>query len=268
MPWTQFATRRLELSLDGFMPLSRGFLALALFTASVAEPIAFPDRFQARYTLHAGGFEVGTTTVSLSPVSDGRYEYIAISRATGVATFLGFKEVRERSVWLRTATGIRSLRYSYHRRGRKERRVEVVFDWTKGRVTNHVNGESWHMAIPDHTFDKQNHLLALMLDLASGARSSSYRVADGGKLKTYAFRYRGQQSISTPFGDLDTVMMERTRSAATRKTTFWLAPSLDYLPVHIEHREGNSLITMYIRAASGFPRELSAENLDEGINPC
>ena len=96
----------------------------------------------------------------------------------------------------------------------------------------------------------------------------SYRVADGGKLKTYVFRYRGQHSISTPFGDVDTLVMERTRSGATRKTTFWLAPSLDYLPVHIEHREGNRLISMYIRAASGFPKELSAGNLEEGVNLC
>ena len=250
---THFATRRLELRRDGFMSLSRGFLALALFTASIAEPIAFPDRFQARYTLHAGGLEVGTTTVSLSPVSDGRYEYIAISRATGVATLLGFKEVRERSLWLRGESGIRSLRYTYDRRGRKERRVEVVFDWSKGRVINTVDGQTWRMAVPERTLDKQNHLLALMLDLASGKRRMSYRVADGGKLKTYVFRYRGQQSISTPFGDLDTLVMERTRLGATRKTTFWLAPSLDYLPVHIEHREGNRLISMYIRAASGFP---------------
>ena len=231
---------------------------MALFTASIAEPIAFPERFQARYTLHAGGFEVGTTTVSLSPVSDGRYEYTAISRATGVAALLGFEEVRERSLWLRDESGIRSLRYTYDRRGRKERYVEVVFDWAKGRVTNHVNGERWHMAVPERTFDKQNHLLALMLDLASGARSSSYRVADGGKLKTYVFRYRGRQSISTPFGDLDTLMMERTRSGTDGKTTFWLAPSLDYLPVHIEHREGSSVIAVHIRGASGFARDLSA----------
>ena len=35
-------------------------------------------------------------------------------------------------------------------------------------------------AVPDRTFDKQNHLLALMLDLALGRRPVSYRVADEG----------------------------------------------------------------------------------------
>ena len=250
------------------MPLSRGLLAVALIAASTAEPVAFPDRFQARYTLHAGGFKVGTTNVSLTPVSDGRYEYVTVSRATGVAALLGFEEVRERSVWLRGESGIRSLRYSYDRRGRKERRVEVVFDWTTGRVTNTVDGETWRMVVPERTLDKQNHLLALMLDLASGKRRMSYRVADGGKLKTYTFRCLGEQSVETEIGEFDTVMMERIRARAKRKTVLWLAPSLSFLPVKIEHHEGDSLITMFIRAASGFSKELSAETLDERVNLC
>lgn len=250
------------------MLLSRGLLAVVLFAASTAEPIAFPDRFQARYTLHAGGLEVGTTTISLSPVSSGRYEYLTVSRATGVAALLGFEEIRERSVWQSGESGIRSLRYSYDRRGRKERRVEVIFDWSKGRVTNTVNGQNWHMSVPERTFDKQNYLLALMLDLASDKRRMSYRIADGGKLKTYVFRCLGKQSIETEIGDFDTVVMERIRANAKRKTVFWLAPSLSFLPVQIEHREGERLMTLHIRVASGFPRELSAEYFDEGISPC
>ena len=65
------------------MPLSRGLLAVALIAASTAEPVAFPDRFQARYTLHAGGFKVGTTNVSLTPVSDGRHEYVTVAVPPG-----------------------------------------------------------------------------------------------------------------------------------------------------------------------------------------
>ena len=189
------------------------------------------------------------------------------SRATGVAALLGFEEIRERSLWLKDESGIRSLRYSYHRRGRKERRIEVIFDWSKGRVSNHVNGDTWHMAVPDRTFDKQNHLLALMRDLAFGRRSVSYRVADGGELKTYVFRYLGKQSVETEFGDFDTVVMERTRRPVKRRTVFWLAPSLDFLPVQIKHREGDTSITMHIRAASGFAMELSAANCDDRLNP-
>jgi hypothetical protein len=78
---------------------------IMLFTTSIAEPVAFPDRFHARYTVHAGGFEVGTTTVSLAPVSDGHFEYVTYSRATGVAALLGFEEIRERKRSVSAASG-------------------------------------------------------------------------------------------------------------------------------------------------------------------
>ena len=226
--------------------------AAMLFAASLTEPAAFPDRFEAHYTLHAGEVEVGATSVSLSPLRDGRFEYTSVSRTTGIASLLGRREIRERSIWERSGPGIRSLRYDYRREGDKERRVKVIFDWSTGRVTNRVNGETWHMAVPEPTFDKQNHLLALMQAIASGARPSSYRVADGGKLKTYLFRHLGPRRVSTALGSLDTLVVERTQAGAVRKTTFWLAPAFDYLPVRIEHRERNGTIVVRIRAASGF----------------
>ena len=228
-------------------------LGIALLIAlPLAEPEAFPDRFDARYTLHAGDLEVGTTSVSLSPMGDGRFRYTTVSRATGVASLLGKREVRESSIWVPSGAHIRSLRYDYERRGTKERHVEVIFDWSAGRVTNHVNGETWHMEVPEPTFDRQNHVLALMQDLASGAEPSSYQVADGGKLKTYYFNHLGRQRVSTALGSFDTVVVERTQLGATRRTTFWLAPSFDYLPVQIEHREDSGSIVVRIHTASGF----------------
>ena len=119
-------------------------------------------------------------------------------------------------------------------------------------MTNHINGETWQMEVPEPTFDRQNHLLALMRDLESGARPGSYRVADGGRLKTYQFSHLGHERVSTAFGHLDTVVMERTQPGATRRTTFWFAPSFDYLPVQIRHREDSGSIMVRIRDVSGF----------------
>ena len=234
------------------MSIPRALVAAMLLALPLDEPSAFPDRFAASYTLHAGDLEVGTTSISLSPMGDGRFEYTSVSRTTGVASLLGKREVRERSVWEPSESQIRSLRYDYERRGTKERRVRVIFDWSAGRVTNHVNGETWQMEVPEPTFDRQSHLLALMRDLESGARPASYRVADGGRLKTYRFSHLGHDRVSTAFGNLDTVVVERTQPGATRRTTFWFAPSFDYLPVQIEHREDSGSIVVRIRDVSGF----------------
>ena len=237
---------------EGRMGILRPLVLVTLLALPPGGPAAFPDRFDAQYTLHAGDLEVGTTKVSLSPLGDGRFEYTTFSRTTGLAALLGKREIRERSIWEPTDPHIRSLRYHYERTGTKERHVEVIFDWSEGRVTNHVDGETWRMEVPEPTFDRQNHILALMRDLASGTRPSSYRIADGGKLKTYRFSHLGHARITTALGEFDTVVMERTRSGATRRTTFWLAPAFDYLPLRIEHREDGDTIVVRIRSASGF----------------
>ena len=224
-----------------------------LFITPLWRAAAFPERFDAIYTLYMRESEVGTTSISLSPMDNGRFEYIVHSRATGVATILGKDEVRERSVSLRIGREIRSLHYSYRRQGRKERHIEVSFDWDTGRVTNNVNGHVWKMDIPHRTFDKQNHILALMDELALGIRSTAYKVADGGKLKTYAFRNVGRQRLSTALGAFDTVVVERKRDGATRTASFWFAPALEYLPVQIQYRDDSRNVTARIRTVTGFP---------------
>ena len=237
------------------MSIARSLLIAVFLALPLAKPAAFPDRFDASYSLHAGDLEVGTTSVSLSPSGDGRFEYTTVSRTTGVASLLGLREVRERSVWEASGPHIRSLRYDYQRLGSKERQVEVVFDWSTGRVTNYVNGDIWHMDVPDPTFDRQNYVLALMRDLAAGARPSSYQIADGGKLKTYEFNHLGRERVSTALGSFETLVVERTQPDATRRTTFWCAPFFDYLPVQIEHREEKGSIFVRIRDASGFGQD-------------
>ena len=234
------------------MNIPRTLCVIMLLAVPWGMPAAFPDRFAASYTLHAGDLEVGTTSISLAPMGDGRFEYTTVSRTTGVASLLDKREVRERSVWEPHESRIRSLRYDYDRSGSKRRRVEVVFDWSAGRVTNRVNGETWQMPVPEPTFDRQNHILALMRDLASGVESESYQVADGGKLKTYHFSHLGRERVSTAIGDLDTLVVVRTQPGASRRTTFWFAPSFGYLPVQIEHREESGSIVVRIREASGF----------------
>ena len=226
---------------------------MLLCTLPFTSPDALPDRFDVDYELHAGSLRVGTTRISLTPTEDGHLEYTTFSRAIGAAALLGTYEILERSILERTGSRLRPLHYSYQRRGRKPRRVEVFFDWTRGRAANHVGGESWEMHIPGTTLDKQSQLLVLMQDLAAGTRPASYQVADGGRLKIYRFRYLGRQRISTALGDFDTLAVERTRADTARKTTFWCAPALDYLPVHVEHRESdNHKIILHIRNADGF----------------
>ncbi len=62
-------------------------------------------------------------------------------------------------------------------------------------------------------------------------------VVENGKLREYFARLLGHEALSGPDGPLETLVFEHQRNGSRRATTFWLAPSLDYLPVRIEQRK-------------------------------
>ena len=53
----------------------------------------------------------------------------------------------------------------------------------------------------------------------------------------------GTESLQTPLGDIETIkVMNRNASGGSRETTTWFAPTLDYLPIKIEHRKRGELV--------------------------
>ena len=176
-----------------------------------------------------------------------------MSRTTGIASLLGKREVRERSIWEASETNIRALRYDYRRTGTKEREVEVVFDWSAGRVTNFVNGETWHMDVPrSHLRPAKPHPRA---DARSRVGSASLELPNRGRRQAEDLPVQAPRAwnrLSTPLGSFEALVVERSQPGATRRTTFWFAPAFDFLPVQIEHREDKGSIIVRIRDVSGF----------------
>ena len=230
-------------------------MALSVAGVGLAETQSvFPARFSAQYTLHSRGFTIGITELALEPLTDGRFEYVSRSRATGAAALIRNDRINERSIWQFDAGRVQPLHYHYERTGgNKDREVEVEFDWSAREVINTARGKTWRMPVPAGALDKLSYVLALMQDLHAGVGEASYAVADGGKLKTYRVERLGTQNVDTPFGNLQTQVVRRTREGSPRQTTYWCAATFDYLPVKIEHRERDGeIIILRIGSVDGF----------------
>jgi len=218
------------------------FLALAcgwLFCFSVW---AFPEEFTATYTLTIGNITIGQATWSLASTGAGQYRYDAVTVPKGPLSLFYKSNRTEHSQWRYENGRIRPLLYRYNRGGKKDRKARVVFQWKAGVqgggvAINTVNEDTWRMPVPDDVLDKNVYVLALMRDLARGRRDFEYRIADGGKIKTYRFSFLGEESLDTKLGPEKTLMVKRIRESVTRETTFWCAPMLHYLPVKVVHRE-------------------------------
>jgi len=220
--------------------------------ATIAAEPPPPKSFSADYTLKRNGIALGLATRSLRPLKDGRFIYASATSATGVIAWFVKDQIDEHSIFTLQNGHIRPMEYVYDRHGgSKTRRVKLVFDWVKGIVTNVIDGDPWRMEIPQDAYDKLSYQLAIMQDLQNGRKELQYNIADGGKLKTYAFDILGEEQVETAFGRLKTVKIRRLDDK--RYTTIWCAPSMNYLPVRLEQQETDgSQLSMHLQSVQGL----------------
>lgn len=215
---------------------------IATLTAGLVIPIVAAEElcpFAGRYELTSGSMTVGEMELSLALPGNGEYHYRSRSRPTGLLGLLVGGRIEEQSSGELSAGELRPLRYRYRREGDKARVVALDFDWRRRRVVNTINDDPWTMTIEPDTVDKLAVQLALMRDLQSGESEMTYRVADGGKLKTYRFRRGDEEVVETPVGRLKSVRVRRDRDREDRYTEFWCAPRFGFLPVRvIQYRDG------------------------------
>ena len=230
------------------------FTAL-LFLLSAAAVAAEPPPFDATYSLSRNGIHLGANRLQLERNGDA-WRYASTITPGGLISLFVADTVEEESHWRLHDGAIRPLSYRYHRfGGKKERRVELSFDWNDRQVVNDVGGDRWSMAIPAGTLDKLVYQVAIMLDLGRGERKMTYAIADGGRLKHYHLKVTGEETLETPLGPLRTLRVERTKESSKKTTRLWCAPELRYLPVKIEQvkKEGETL-RMTIESLQGMER--------------
>lgn len=192
--------------------------------------------FRATYTATLdGGVTLSADAVrELKQLEDGSWLFNSTADAV-------LARQHEESRFTYNGEQVRPLTYLYQREvlGR-ERRVELVFDWSRLRVTTTVEQKPWQMQIPNDTQDKLSYQLQLRRDLAAGKTDLIYSVADGGLLSEYRFKVLGEEQVETPSGEYPAIKVERLREEGSGRSTFiWFAPALEYLIVKLYQTESD-----------------------------
>ncbi|MDT8385088.1 MAG: DUF3108 domain-containing protein [Gammaproteobacteria bacterium] len=215
-----------------------GCLGTLLIGLGSSHAAALPEQFSATYDVKKSGVTIGETQRTLQREGDA-YLFESITRPVGIAKLFTSGQVIERSHWAYFQGQPRPLQYTlFNSGGKKDRRVQLDFDWEKNRVINTVDNQPWTMPLEHDTSDKLLYQLRIMQDLSTTATTATtlrYPVADGGKLKYYDIEILGQERIKTALGTFDTVRLRYIKGS--RKTTMWCARELAYLPVRIEQRK-------------------------------
>lgn len=120
----------------------------------------------------------------------------------------------------------------------KKRSATLTFDWENNLVRNDVKNKPWNLSISPGTLDKLSIQLQVRQDLKLGKSDFDYQIADGGYIKSWRFKRDKMETINTNLGRLSAIKIIRTDNLEKgKKTSFWFAPSLDYLLVKLEHQE-------------------------------
>ena len=203
-----------------------------------SESVAALSTFEVEYSLYAKNTKAARVVRRLTRLDDNSYEYRSETKTVGLISLFKRVHIVETSKLTVQERLLKPVYYSYKRTGDKKKRdVSIEFNWQTGKIKNTINGDFWHMPIEPAVMDKLLYQLAIMYDLQNGQIPVSYLIADGGGIKTYSFEKLGEETVDTPLGSFNTVKMLRHKPGSSRRSVFWCAPDLEFLPIKVEHTE-------------------------------
>lgn len=250
---------------------SRLFLivSLGIGATSVATADVLPGRLELEYTLSRGNMEIGEVSRRLERQPDGSYLHSMWTRSTGFARWLTKTEWREEGAFIVRGTEVLPQRFSEARSGDKRAyEHHVTFDQKKSQL---VFSKHPPQPLPRGLQDQGSVIYALMLNPLAQPGERLLPQTDGKEIEIYRFSYQGKESLPTPFGTRETIVirrvsqkrLEREQECRARNLkepdctqaddfTFWLLPEKRHVPVKLERRRKDETTTMVLHEARGL----------------
>ncbi|MCH4249223.1 MAG: DUF3108 domain-containing protein [Acinetobacter populi] len=215
--------------------------AAASFTFAAASHALTP--FSATYQFTYGNKTMGDATRKLSKQGNlWQYQFSSkiplIGSATETSKF-GFSQGQIQSV-------------SYQRQTKILVHNDVVsmnFKPQQKQIQTSRKGTSRVLTWQNGVLDDLNAELQVREDLKQSGLKSSYLIADYKEVEARQFVKEGSEKIKAADGkSYDTVKIRLKHDRANKNTIFWLAPSLDYLPVKVTHQDGDQSYGLLLKA--------------------
>lgn len=229
---------------------------LALNAVAVAASDGLPvTPYQAHYEVFASGFSVGDAVVSLSSTGSDHYRMTSDVTPNGLVALLASGKIHEQVDGEIHKGAIRPSQYQrLLNTGRKSTEMKLQFDWVAGQVDARNGTDQAMLPLTPGTVDPLSLQLLVMDDLQRGHVPERYSLIDKVEIKTYQIRDQGEEMLDTPLGRLKTKRINQYTPGKTRMTTFWIAPTLQYLLVRIvQEKDGKEEVRMDIRSVERKP---------------
>ena len=222
----------------------------ALSTTQAAEQYVAPGDiapFEIVYSVSNHILKAGTAKLVLSHEED-LWSYSLSTRPRGILKLAGKGRIREFSTLRFTDVDgdlqFQTQTYLYRQDKERRRAVDASFDWDARSITYTYRGKESTETFEQPVIDRLSATLLMMETLRKGDFTSLVlKVFDNGEIKDVTFKHDGVETLDTPLGKIETIrIVNFSGTDSNRETITWFAPSLDYVPIKIEHSKHGDLV--------------------------
>jgi hypothetical protein len=224
-------------------------VATVLLASTAHGEAAVPKPFSATYAVSYRGISAGTITFTFShDPATGRYAYETHPNPGALARLFVSSAAVERSVMQIDDSGTRPIEWQLDDgKTSKAKDGELHFDWSRNSVTGTIEGEPVNLTAEPGTQDRSSIQIAVTTALLRGVDPGTIALIDDNRIKRYVYTKKEQATVDSALGKLDTVIYESTREGGSSRTSrFWMAPSLEYLPVRAEQIRKGKVETVMV----------------------
>jgi hypothetical protein len=125
--------------------------------------------------------------------------------------------------------------------GSDAKNTDIKYDWQAQRITGTAEGTAVDMPLTPQVQDDGSVQLALMVELLAGHTPATVQLIDKNSVRDYAFAREGDATLSTPFGEVSTVVYRSQKANSPRVTRFWCAPDRGFVPMKVEQTKGEDV---------------------------
>ena len=196
-----------------------------------------PHQIAATYNLIKQGQQIGTVTENFKQ-AEGHYQLDSITSAVGIYALFMKGKIHLISNGEVTDQGLRPLHFEHQRAADPAKTAQADFDWEKMNITHSFDGRTENLALEPGTQDRISLQYQFMF-APPGKEDIRLFMTTGKKLNLYQYKLAGENKITTPAGQFQTIHLVKQRTADEDGTEIWLAKKRHFFPVRIVVEEHN-----------------------------
>ena len=196
--------------------------------------------FESSYAWIWHGMNVAVSTLKLEKTGD-TWTYTSKSEPRGIGKVFAERPT-QKSILRVTDNGTFPVSYQANDgTSSTKRTVDVQYDWDAKRLTGVYEEVKVDLPLKPGVQDDGSVQVALMVELLRGHTPEHFLLLNRDEVREYRYVREGEDKLSTPLGEIDTVIYRSQKQNSPRVTRFWCAPARGYIPMKVEQKRGDDI---------------------------